>query len=338
MATTKNALIRYKTIDKCLQNSFRKWSLEDLITACSDALYELEGRDVNVSKRTIQLDIQLLRSDKLGYNAPIEVYDKKWYRYADENYSITNIPITETDMNILMETMAMLKQFQDFSLFGELKGIFNKLEDKIYTQKTNKPAIIQLEKNDNLKGLSFLDELYQAILKEVVLVITYKSFTARHPSIIVLHPYLLKEYNNRWFIVGKKHAETTMLTLALDRIVEINYNFNLVYQPGNLDADTYYKDTIGVTVLNESSLKWVRFKVDAKNAPYVLTKPFHSSQKIVEKHKGGSITFEILVHLNFELERMLLGFGNAIEVLAPSELRSRIKKKLQKAAAFYDTR
>ena len=77
MALNKNALIRYKTIDKCLQNNYRDWTLDDLIEACSNALYEYEGREVNVSKRTIQLDIQMMRSDKLGYNAPIVVYDKK---------------------------------------------------------------------------------------------------------------------------------------------------------------------------------------------------------------------------------------------------------------------
>ena len=79
MAVNKNALIRYKTIDKCLQNHFRKWTLDDLIEACSNALYEYEGKDVDVSKRTVQLDLQMMRSDKLGYNAPIEVYDRKYY-------------------------------------------------------------------------------------------------------------------------------------------------------------------------------------------------------------------------------------------------------------------
>ena len=103
MAQNKNALIRYKTIDRCLQNTGKRWTLDDIIQACSDALHEYEGRGINVSKRSIQLDIQLMRSDKLGYNAPIEVYEKKFYRYADEEYTITNIPITENDMNVLSE-------------------------------------------------------------------------------------------------------------------------------------------------------------------------------------------------------------------------------------------
>jgi len=215
MAINKNALIRYKTIDKCLQNKMRSWTLKDLITACSDALYDFEGRDINVSVRTVQLDIQMMRGDKLGYNAPIEVYDRKYYRYTDESYSITNIPLTENDMNILSETMDMLKQFQDFSLFDEFKGVFNKLEDKIYTEQHKKPSVIHLEKNSDLKGLELLDELYQAILKEVVIKLLYQSFKAQIPSEFIFHPYFLKEFNNRWFLVGQRDNNNKIATLAL---------------------------------------------------------------------------------------------------------------------------
>ena len=94
MPVNKNALLRYKTIDNCLRNKYRRWTLEDLVDACSDALYEMEGICKGVSVRTIQADIQMMRSDKLGFNAPIEVYEHKYYRYADDNYSITQMPIS----------------------------------------------------------------------------------------------------------------------------------------------------------------------------------------------------------------------------------------------------
>ncbi|MEO0337642.1 MAG: phytanoyl-CoA dioxygenase, partial [Bacteroidota bacterium] len=145
MSVNKNALIRYRTIDKCLQNHYRKWSLVDLIDACSDALYEYEGRDVSVSKRTVQLDIQMMRSDKLGYNAPIEVYERKYYRYADPDFSITDVPLNESDMQILSESVEMLRQFKDFSLFADLGGVIQRLEDKVYTEKTQQAAIIHLD-------------------------------------------------------------------------------------------------------------------------------------------------------------------------------------------------
>ena len=88
MPANKNALIRYKTIDNCLRNRYRRWTLDDLVDACSEALYDMEGIRKGVSVRTVQGDIQMMRSDKLGYNAPIEVYDHKYYRYGIEDYSI----------------------------------------------------------------------------------------------------------------------------------------------------------------------------------------------------------------------------------------------------------
>src|SRR5271156_1718071 len=105
MPINKLALVRYKTIDNCLQNRLRKWTLEDLVAACSDALYEYEGIAKGVSVRTVQLDIQNMRSEKLGYNAPIVVTDKKYYSYEDKNYSITNIPLTSQDLGTLNEVV-----------------------------------------------------------------------------------------------------------------------------------------------------------------------------------------------------------------------------------------
>lgn len=337
MAQNKNALIRYKTIDKCLQNPYRNWTLEDLIEACSEALYEYEGRDVNVSKRTIQLDIQLMRSDKLGYNAPIEVYDKKFYRYEDPDYSITDIPLNESDMHVLSETVEMLKQFKDFSLFSELGGIIQRLEDKIYTEKTQQPAIIHLDKNEQLKGLEHLDLLYQAILKKVVLKLEYQSFNARKSSTFHFHPFILKEFNNRWFLVGKKSKDSPILTFALDRIQSIDFDYKEEHINEPFDGDEYYKNSIGVSVIDPKHIDRVVLQVDKSNAPYVITKPLHHSQQLIKKLDNGGIIIEIYVHHNFELERLILGFGDSMQVLKPTSIRRRIQDRLQNGLDQYQT-
>jgi predicted DNA-binding transcriptional regulator YafY len=335
MAINKNALIRYKTIDQCLQNKYRKWTLNELIEACSDALYEYEGREVNVSKRTVQLDIQMMRSDKLGYNAPIVVYDKKFYKYEDEEYSITDIPLNESDMNVLSETVEMLKQFKDFSLFSELGGIIHRLEDKVYSEKTKRTAIIHLDKNEKLKGLQHLDTLYQAILKKMVLKITYQSFKAKQASVITIHPFILKEFNNRWFLVGRTSPKKPIVNLALDRMESIDYDLDLEYREEDFDGDTYYKNTFGVTVLAEEHVQEIHLKFDRSNAPYVTTKPIHHSQQVLKTNTDGSIVVCIYVHINFELERLILGFGDSVEVLKPRLLRKRIFGKLERSIQNY---
>lgn len=335
MAQNKNALIRYKTIDKCLQNKYKQWTLEDLIEACSNALYEYEGKQSPVSKRTIQLDIQMMRSEKLGYNAPIEVYDKKYYRYEDEDFSITDIPLTETDMNVLMETVTMLKQFKDFSLFNDVSDILQRLEDKIYAEKTQTQSIIHLDKNENLKGLNFLDELYQAIIKKVVLKIKYKSFKSRDENEFLFHAFILKEYNNRWFLVGKKRKNTPIVNLALDRIVSIDYDFKTPYIEEEFNADKYYKNVVGVTVNSGLQPKKMELWINATNAPYVLTKPLHTTQRLIKTNSDGSIIIHLLIIENYEFERILLGFGDGLEVLKPESLRRKMKAISNKMSENY---
>ncbi|PKH52204.1 WYL domain-containing protein [Tenacibaculum sp. Bg11-29] len=331
MASNKNALIRYKTIDQCLRNTMKRWTLNDLIDACSDALYEYEGKDVYISKRTIQLDIQLMRSDKLGYNAPIEVYERKYYRYAEEGYSIMNIPVTDNDVKIINESIQVLRQFKDFSLFKEMDGVLQRLEDSVYaSQKTNRP-IIHLDKNEQLKGLEYIDPIYKAIQNKKVLTITYQSFKAHKASDMTVHPQLLKEYNNRWFLLATHKKQ--YITLALDRISNIFSNEKMEYNDLAIDGDLYYKDVIGATVSNTRPQR-IQFWIDKKNAPYVITKPFHKSQRLI-KHTDDGVIFNILVQINYELERMILGFGDAIEIQKPEKLRNRMITKLQNAVSRY---
>lgn len=335
MSQNKNALIRYKTIDKCLQNQYRQWTLDDLMDACSEALFEYEGKENAVSKRTTQLDIQLMRSEKLGYSAPIVVYDKKFYKYEDDDYSITNIPLTETDINVLTETVAMLKQFKDFSLFSDVSDILQRLEDKIYAEKSHTQPVIYLDKNDNLKGLHFLDVLYQAIVKKIVVVVTYKSFKSTVENKFIYHPFILKEFNNRWFLVGRKQNNRSISNLALDRIIAIDFDFNLPFPDEDFDAELYYKDVIGVTVNEGLRAEKITLWLNAENAPYVITKPLHASQITEQVNNDGSIIISLKLKINYEFERILLGFGNGINVLEPQHIRRRIKLKLEAALKHY---
>ena len=131
MPVNKNALLRYKTIDRCLRNPYRQWTLEDLVDACSDALYEMEGITRGVSMRTIQNDIHVMRSDRLGYNAPIEVYDNKYYRYAEPHYSITSLPLTEDDGDLLREALAMLTMPKERRDEAQLESVLSEVAIKI---------------------------------------------------------------------------------------------------------------------------------------------------------------------------------------------------------------
>lgn len=336
MSVNKNALIRYKTIDKCLQNRYRKWTLDDLIEACSDALYEYEGIDKGVSKRTVQADIQIMRSDKLGYFAPIIVLDKKYYTYEDADYSITNIPLTEQDLSKLTEAVEFMKQFQGFSHFKELDGMVQKLEDHIYSQKTDTKPVIDFEKNESLKGLEYLDTIYNAIIKKRTINLTYKSFKARKASSFDFHPFLLKEFRNRWFVVGRKTKSQGILNLALDRIVSLAPGLTSFQNDENFDAATYFDNAIGVSVSPTAPLMNIKIFIDHAHAPYILTKPLHRSQQVVERDNFG-VTISLKVQHNFELEKEILSYGESMKVIQPPELQRRIKDRLRQNVSNYTT-
>ena len=127
MPANKNALIRYKTIDKCLRNRYRRWTIEDLVDACSDALYDMEGIAKGVSMRTVQGDIQIMRSDKLGYNAPIEVYDNKFYRYADPEYSINENPLNAEDYALVEKAVCLIGEMPEDNTVKELKTVLSQI-------------------------------------------------------------------------------------------------------------------------------------------------------------------------------------------------------------------
>lgn len=335
MPVNRNALIRYRTIDNCLKNRQKRWTLEKLIQACSDALYEYEGIDKGVSKRSIQMDIQMMRSDKLGYNAPIVVLENKYYTYEDPDYSITNIPLTDRDLGKLTEVVEILRQFKGFSHFQELSGMVQRLENKVYAAKMNQEPVIDFEKNDNLKGLDHIETIYNAIIRKCAVTLSYQSFKARQANVFHFHPYYLKEYRNRWFVIGIKKKKAPILTLALDRIVTVE-DCNEKYVPrADFNLADYYNDVIGVTVDIGGRAERVLLLADHETSPYILTKPLHHSQRVVETTKEGTI-FSLDVQLNFELEREVLGFGSHVKVISPERLKKRIRNTLERAMERYN--
>ena len=331
MATNKSALIRYKTIDECLKNKYRKWTLEDLIEKVSDALYEFEGITTGVSKRTIQADIQFMRSDKLGYNAPIVVEDRKFYVYSDKNYSITNSPIKDEDVDKMKEIVSLLKQFNGFQFFDEMTELIAKLENNIYKSTLKTPNHIQFEDNKQLKGIEHLNGLYQAILHKRPLLIEYKSFKSEEARKDIYHPFLLKEYRNRWFLICRSNKGKLLITLALDRI-EAFYELDtkLFKENEGIDFEKYYSECIGVTRSEKDRPQKIILKFDSRNAPYVITKPLHHTQQIIENGENGLI-IRIDVIPNFELEREILGFGENIEILGPKRLKQQIQRRITKS-------
>lgn len=336
MPANKNALIRYKTIDNCLRNRYRKWTLEDLVEACSSALYEMEGIRKGVSVRTVQGDIQMMRSDKLGYNAPIVVYEHKYYRYAEPDYSITNMPMSQTDYEVMQEAVDMLRQFEDFEHFSEMSDVISRLQDKLAISRKDRKPLIHFDSAPFLKGLRFLNPLYNYIANKQTIRVMYQAFSANKPREFVLFPYLLKEFRNRWFVFGSRACDMKLFNLSLDRIVSIEPSDTPFRENSRFDAEHFFDDVIGVSKNIEDEPVGIMFWANAEQCNYLKTKPIHSSQRIVKENpEDGSCIFKIKVVVNYEMYSVFMSYGPGVRITYPQSVVCRMKEMLKRTALMY---
>lgn len=336
MPANKNALLRYKTIDNCLRNRQRRWTLQDLVDACSDALYDFEGISKGISTRSVQLDLQMMRSDKLGYNAPIEVYDHKYYRYADPAFSITNLPMSPADYDRLSEAVDMLRQYADFDAFAELSDVVGRLQDTLAIARHQRAPIVDFERNSNLTGLRFLNPLYNYIAGRRTITVCYQPYNSPEPREWTVWPYLLKEYRNRWFLFCTRTTDRQLFNLALDRMKSVSPADVPFEEDPHFDPSTFFKDIVGVTKSRKMPLATVRFVAGREQAPYIETKPVHPSQMVLERNEDeGTVVFQVHVVLNYEFYALMLSFGPGVKILSPKCAVRTISRMLTEAARQY---
>jgi predicted DNA-binding transcriptional regulator YafY len=337
MPTNLHALIRYRTIDECLRNRQKRWSWKALAEACGKALYEEVGREEAPSRRTIMEDIHNMRSGKLGYEAPID-YDRRkgGYLYSDPDFSIGGLDITDFDLEILHRSVVLLRQFQGLKQVEGLEAVITKLEHATRKKTKEEELTIQFEHSLNEPGQRWLDEVHQYILKKQCLLLTYQAFYEEKPAIKTVSPYLLKEYNNRWFLICWDHEGQGVYTYPLDRVQAIepallkDYYRSPAFHPKH-----FFRDIIGVTITEGEELQEIRILADKLRTDYMRTKPAHESQQELEQYPDGSTLFSFQLIPNYELEALLLSFGESIEVLSPESLREKIIDRLNAASEKY---
>ncbi len=335
MPKNRNALMRIHTIDACLRRRNRLWTIDDLVEACEEALYEYEGIS-EISTRTIRRDLQLMRSEKLGYNAPIIVKDKKYYTYEDPDFSITKLPLSKEDLNELSSALDIIRHYGTFNGMSGQEDIITRMQDTVQSQESRR-RVVYLDTNQKLKGLCYLGALYDYILKKMPLAVRYHSFTAKSETVQHISPYILKEFNNRWFLFGYSQYSHGLRTLALDRIIaveedsEYSYIENTFFEP-----ETYFDEMVGVTRSEKDECQQILIRVDKETTPYIITKPLHGSQQICRQCDDGSTLFSLNIIHNRELERLLLGFGCHLEVISPRLLRKRIARQMSEANNIYE--
>jgi len=326
MSTNKNATIRYQALNQCFRNPGRTYYIDDLIKACNDSLLEIDPNSTGIKRRQIFDDIKFMRDSK-GFNAPIESYKdgkKAFYRYSDLSFSINNQPLNEREALQLKESLTTLSRFKGLPQFEWVDEMKARLEVSFRLKSEEK--VIEFEENQYLTGKENIGVLYDAIINKQVLKIQYHPFKRDESILMILHPYFLKQYNNRWFLFGKSGDAKSITTTALDRIESIQIASEVYLPNTEINFEEYFEDIVGVSVPPDSKLETVILKIDNDSWPYIKTKPIHGSQKIKEQTSEYTI-IELQLIPNYELEALILSHAEKIEVISPETLRKKISER-----------
>ena len=337
MAITKKPLIRYKILDACFRNSFKNYSKEFLLEKVNKELFEIAGDESHCIKlRQLQDDIAFMRSPE-GWGIELaELFDgkKRIYRYEDTNFSINNAPLNDVEMDEFQSAIQVLAQFEGMPQFEGIQEIIAKLKYDLKGKTETKP-FIGFDSNQDLKGIEHFSFLYNAVQNKIPLQIIYKDFKSEEPYTYVLHPYYLKQYNNRWFLFGlHQGSDKPDWNVAIDRIVLVQSSDAKFIPNTDIDWQEYFSDMIGVSKPIDEKIGEVVLHFNQLTGKYMENKSIHETQR----HKWiDENTFEvrIKVYLNYELERLILSYGESVKVIHPSYLIEKIRERIENNKKLY---
>ena len=361
MPANKNAVIRYMYLDQMLSDRHHYYSRTDLYKNCNKRLVR-DGYS-EVSKRTIELDLidMGLPPFNMDIDDSLVIDGKHIVRYSDQTVSLFSKPLSDDEKKLLREALSTLGQFSGLDNFEWIAALQEKLDDeksfggKAITDEEQHRKIISFSSNPYLKNLNLLGKLFSAISNKKVISVEYKKFESETASRFVVYPYLLKEYNDRWYLICNSvgdevypYREDFLMNLPLDRIISFDEVEGVDYRDCPLDLEERFDDIVGISYYEDRKLETILFAVTKATANYIRTKPMHSSQielpssrqaELLETYPAldGFVFFTIECIPNHELHTLLYSYGSRLMVLSPTWLHDELREESERQTALYSS-
>jgi len=321
MATNKHSIERYRIIDECIRNPHKPFpSKKELREACEEKLFGTNRH--HICDSTIEKDIKYMR---LEHDAPIKYSRlKNGYYYSDENYALADMPLTDSEIDAIKLATNILSQFKNNPLFEQFEVAIDKIVNRITishdVRDTAIDKYVQFETVPKIEGNEHLEKILDAIKNNRVIQFSYQSFQKeKKEKIRRIKPYLLKEYRNRWYLIGKSEIEDKVKTFGLDRVKDLMV-LSLTFQKDkDFDANRFFKYAIGITT-SDLPPQEIKFETNEVLSKYLISQPIHSSQQYLGENEDGKHLFTLFVFVTQELKMLLLSFGADVKILAPQQL------------------
>ena len=325
MPHIKNALIRYRIIDRMIRNPYKTYpSKSDLREACEESLFGSTYGD-HICDSTIEKDLFAMRME---HDAPIK-YSRKHegYYYEDPDYTINDIPLSEDELKSIRFAVQTLQQFQEVPYFKEFGSAIDKIATRVAvagTEGNETSAFIGFETAYSSIGNQWLPLLLTAIQEKKTCHFTYASFKSGIAKERNVLPVYLKEYRNRWYLISFDLEKSDWITYALERIVGLVVNEEQHQLKEAFNPSSFFAETIGITTEKKAAER-IELRANDIASKYLESQPLHSSQE-----KIGTNHYVLTVQINEELIRTLLGFMGELQIISPAHLVQTWNERIQK--------
>lgn len=326
-----SAFKRYEIIDKLLRTG-QYPSVDDFI----DEIYEEIGQAV--SSRTISDDIKKMREEP-SMQAPIAFHrDRKGYYYTDPHYILKRMPLDQDDLaGLYYVANVVLSQMRHIPIIGQSLHTIDKIMDAVRIGRYiegDAASYLQFESVPYVQGAENLTSLVEARENRKVVSFTYQKFGEEEQREHIVSPLLLKEYRNRWYLVGRIKGKQYATTFGLERIHHLQVLEHELYAslPG-FDPEAFFRHSLGVFVKQEDPVRAV-LSFQPEQADYVLSQPLHPTQELLV-HDDRECRIAITVYHTIEVEMLILSYGSKVQVLEPETLRQSIHNQALHMVGYY---
>jgi len=335
MPNSRSSSIREIVIDRCLSGP-RMMSLKEIWDEVNNVL-EDRGEPVVRSKVTILSDIYGI-SDRWKVVIETTQLPKQktvYYQYQDPDFSIYKAPLRIEDIQKLNQTLDILKDFVGLPHFEWIEEINARIHATTYANVEKVPIVSFAHNPEYSLALKHFTPLFDLIKSKVSISLTYKKFNSNNTKTHIVHPYHLKEYADRWYLVGAMERFPDSLTcFAFDRIISYERSETPYRENTKFDIEDYFDSMVGLTIYDNTKPEEVMLWVEEKQYPYIQTKPIHHSQKVVRNEDGGKV-IKIKLYINIELEMRILAYGEKVKVLSPISFREKIEQRIKGMSNLY---
>ena len=347
MPVNKDAMSRYRIIDKMLADSSHDYTTGDILDA---VLKECP----HVSLRMIQKDIKALEDPYGQFQKEMirNAGGRGTVRYKDQSVPLFYQELTDDEEELLREVLKTLGQFEGLDNFTWLDLLKKKLDMK---GSDSQRPMISFGKNDVLQIKdNLLGRLFTAISRKKVIRFNYRPFSSADVLVKTVYPYQLKQYNNRWYLlcspVGTEQEPFNpefIANFALDRFEgDFDYVEDEPYFETSVDLEDRFSEIIGVTMLKDEVCEDIYFAVKPQFVKYIETKWMHGNQMPLDEDAEEDFRrrypklsdnkfFSIECRPNPELYNRFASYAGLVTLVEPVRVREEIHKRIKQAAKDY---